>query len=120
MAKFEVAPQIAEILDDYSDEVKAVAIKACNDVAADAVRELKNTSPRRSGGSDHYADGWAKKKLKDGAVVYNKTKPQLTHLLENGFYSVKKKARIDGQSHIKPVEEQEGAALTREVEKNLK
>ncbi len=68
--------QMYEILGNYDKKVEKLLIKECREVASDASEELQKTSPKKSG---EYASGWVSKPLPKGAIVYNDTKPQLTH-----------------------------------------
>lgn len=106
--------QMDEILKTFDAELNENVEQAARKTAQDAAKQLRATSPR--GKSGDYASGWTYKKVpgavgSTGYVVYNSKKPQLTHLLENG-HAVKpspthpgKKSRVEGQTHIKPVEE---------------
>ena len=90
----------------YSDEVAEGIKKAVNDVAKETVRTLKTTSPRDTG---KYARGWTFKvefeSPEDIRVrISNRTKWQLTHLLENGHAKVNG-GRVDGKPHIRPAEQ---------------
>lgn len=122
-----VERQLHDILEDYSLEVVKATNKAEKKVAEDCVQKLKNTSPKRSGRGKHYANGWTKKKGKtsaaiDSYVIYNKTKPQLTHLLENGHIIRNAKGtygRVAPKKHIKPVEEYAADKLPKEIAREL-
>lgn len=125
MAKTDsVALQMADILDDYSRDVKKATNDAIGNTSKQSVQKLKNTSPKRSG---KYARGWATKKerSRDGIVtvtVHNKTDYQLTHLLENGHVIKNAKGeygRYNGIKHIAPVEEWAASELPLEIEKEL-
>lgn len=106
--------QLANVLNKalakYGDEVLEDVEAVTKSVARDAVRELKNTAP--SGGS--YARGWSHKAQKGSTyklseTVYNRTDPQLTHLLEKphdtgggGHYPKK----VDYTGNIAKIEEE--------------
>lgn len=120
--------------DVFSDAVQTVLLKFAEDTAdlvqhtaagvgEDTVKILRDTSPKNSG---LYAKEWRLKKAKNGRngtkiTVYNRSRYQLTHLLEKGH------AKIDGgrtneYPHIKPAEEyaakEFGERIMLEVGKN--
>lgn len=102
----ELEVEIVKELKAYSDEVAEGIKKAVNDVAKETVRTLKTTSPRDTG---KYARGWTFKvefeSPEDIRVrISNRTKWQLTHLLENGHAKVNG-GRVDGKPHIRPAEQ---------------
>lgn len=125
-----VAIQMADILDDYSEDVRKATADAIDVVAKEAVRKLKNTSPKQAGAkhSRRYAEGWTVKRERTGTgipdvTVHNKTNYQLTHLLENGHVIRNGKGeygRTNGIKHIAPVEEWASSELPIEIEKELK
>lgn len=114
-----VSIQMAELLDDYSQEVKDVLDESIKEVSKEAVEKLRNTSPK---GTGKYAKGWTVKKDGAGRVVYNKTDYQLTHLLENG-HVVKNQygtyGRVSGIKHIKPVEDWASSELPIKISRGL-
>ena len=102
----QLAQELAQGLGDYSDLVTAGIKKAVDEVSAEAVEELKSTSPVRTGA---YAKDWTSKKAYEDTrskrkTVYNKGHYQLTHLLENG-YAKRNGGRVAAKEHIKAVEE---------------
>ena len=114
-----LAAEITKQLQTYTTEVEKKVKRAENKVTTQAVNELKQTSPRRSGGDKHYADGWAKKRTDEGIIVYNKTKPGLTHLLEKGH------ALVNGDRsrtfpHIRPAEQKAIREFEEAVKKAIK
>ena len=119
-----VAIQMADILDDYSVEVKRAASNAQDKVAKEAVQKLRNTSPKKTG---DYAKGWRVKRERGRngiptVTVHNKTDYQLTHLLENGHVVRNAKGeygRTNGIKHIAPVEQWAQSELPLEIEKEL-
>ena len=106
MANGSVAVQMAELLDEVNKDVEKSAKTNIQRVAKESVQKLKNTSPSKTG---EYASGWGTKKQGDAdVVVYNRTAPGLTHLLENGHVIRNKKGtygRAPAHKHIKPVED---------------
>ena len=118
--RFTIGEQLADILNEYGREVKAVADKEIAAVAKESVAKLKSTSPRKSGA---YARGWRVKKDRDGsAIVHNATNYQLTHLLENGHIIKNKKGtygRTNGIKHIEPVEQWANGELVQRIETDI-
>ena len=106
MAKGSVAVQMAQLLDEVNKDVEKSAKTNIQRIAKESVQKLKNTSPSKTG---EYASGWGMKKQGDAdVVVYNRTAPGLTHLLENGHVIRNKKGtygRAPAHKHIKPVED---------------
>lgn len=112
---------IMAALSDYRDEVNEGVRKAIKKQANEDVRELKTTSPKKTG---KYAAGWAQKVVENNAstydvVVYNKAKPGLTHLLENGHAKVNG-GFVPGIQHIKPVEEESNDKILEKVEEIIR
>lgn len=85
-----MAGAIRDTLDVYSRDVIAAVEKATAETTAEAVLELKRTSPRRPGpNGGAYAKDWTRSLLEKSRyglkyVVHNKGHYRLTHLLENG------------------------------------
>ena len=108
---------VRDILKEYSVDVTQAAGEAIEEVAKEAVKKLKKTSPRLTG---KYAAGWTcevkKGTVTNSATVYGKknTYP-LAHLLENG-HAKRGGGRVAPIVHIKPVEEW----AVSEVEKRIR
>ena len=111
---------ISNILDEYSIEIQEGITKAAEDVANAGAKELKATSPKRTG---KYSKGWrVNKRSGKGFVhttIYNATNWQLTHLLENG-HTTRKGGRTRSFVHIRPVEEKYVNEYTKDVENIIK
>ena len=122
MAEISLSAQLVKILDDYDKEVHEVAEKEIQSTARAAAKKLRNESPKGSPRRRHYAEGWATKKVDGGIIVYNRTNPQLTHLLENGHIVRNKKGtygRAPAIKHIKPVEEWANNEVVERIEAKL-
>lgn len=107
-----------KLLKQYGNEVNEVCREVIKDVAQETTKQLKATSPVRTG---KYAKGWALKPMKVSGmlteyVVYNKKAPGLTHLLEHG-HGGKSPARA--KPHIKPAEDFSIAELERRIREEL-
>ena len=119
----QLASVLNKALAKYGDEVLEDVETVTKSVARDVVRELKSTAP--SGGS--YARGWSHKAQKGSTyklseTVYNRTDPQLTHLLEKphdtgggGHYPKK----VDYTGNIAKVEEEYTKKYIEEVLEKL-
>lgn len=102
----QLASAIEKELTMYSEAVTEEVKKAVDDVAKEAVAELKQGSPRRTG---KYAADWTKKNMYESTrtkrnTVYNKGHYQLSHLLENG-HAKRGGGRVGARVHIEPIEE---------------
>lgn len=97
--------EVNKMLETYCSEVAEVVDEALPKVGKDAVKQLKQTSPIRTG---DYAKGWTQKvekeRLGSKLTVYNKTRYQLTHLLEKGHAKVGG-GFVSGIPHIKPAQD---------------
>lgn len=108
--------EISSNLSEYSDEVSESIKKEVKKVAKEAVQTLKSTSPRDTG---EYARGWSSKvefeSNEDIRVrIYNKKKPEITHLLENGHAKVNG-GRVEGRPHIRPAVQEAEKKLAGDV-----
>lgn len=112
----DLASAIAEELAAYGEEVADGLKQEVRRVAAETAQTLKATSPRDSG---EYARGWAYRVEfeNDGDIrvrVYNRKKPQLTHLLEHG-HAKQNGGRVEGHPHIGPAEQRAEQKLMKRV-----
>lgn len=123
----DLTKEINKILTDYCKDVDTSVIGVEAEVASDAVKKLKQTSPKKKKGkkAGHYAKSWdIDKKSKTNyaeTIIYNKDY-QLTHLLENGHDIIrngKVVGHADPQPHIKPVEEWVQDEMVKRLEKKL-
>lgn len=97
---------IQEILDEYGDNVTEATKKAVVKVAEIAKKETQAGANVRTG---KYRSGWAVKKdaasrLRTEAIVHNRSRYQLAHLLEKG-HALRGGGRAGAFPHIKPAEE---------------
>ena len=123
VSKNDFSVQLNEVLDSYNKEFKEIVDESTKSTSKESAKKLKETSPRnkRTGGSD-YAEGWKSRKIKSGDyVVYNNSKPQLTHLLEDGHVLVsfgKTRGRVEAIPHIAPVERWANKEFELKIRKN--
>ena len=108
---------MGRILAKYGDDVTEAARRLVKRAGNEARDRLKQTSPKDTG---KYAEGWTTGQYTWTALgaeitVYNSAKPGVAHLLENG-HAKQNGGRAPAKVHIKPVEEEVG----RELEKNIR
>lgn len=112
--------EIKDILDEYSKDIQEGITDDAIKVAKEAVIDLKNTSPNRTGS---YRKGWRVKKDKGNGyincIVHNATDYQLTHLLEKPHLK-RNGGLTTPKVHIAPVEEKSIKQYEREVEQIIK
>lgn len=109
-SKFDFSDVIRSELTRYGTRVQEEVFEVLPEVAEEAVKKLKATSPKRRG---KYARGWAYKadngRLKGGVTIYGKKRETyaVAHLLEKshakrggGRYNPEE----SGTVHIEPVE----------------
>ncbi|MCR5143434.1 MAG: hypothetical protein K6C68_13095 [Ruminococcus sp.] len=116
---------------DFADEVMQELKRYCNGIGeemlaeaqVDAVAaraELKKASPKRTG---TYAKSWRLTKFGGTGrfrfVIYNDVY-QLTYLLEEGFTHHPDMEKVEGQTHIEPIQEELNLSFEKEVERIIK
>ena len=116
--------QLSAILNDYSDELRdevEQAIKTSADTTTKLLRTVADQLHHRTG---EYAKGWTVTKVESTwkgvqAIIYNKSKPGLAHLLNNG-HAKRGGGRVSGDGHIDDVTEFAQENLFNEVEKMIR
>ena len=92
---------------EHADATEEQLFEDVRAAARQARAQLRRTSPRGEG-AKHYAEGWSMRTRRKGdhveAVVYNKDKPGLAHLLEKG-HANRDGGRTPGTEHIRPAYE---------------
>ena len=110
MGNIKVTPEglanaVQKELDTYAKDTSEAVKKAVQDAADSAVKELKSTSPKRTG---KYAKSWRQKKQKESSsgeeITVYAGRYQLTHLLENG-HAKRGGGRVAGIPHLRPAEQ---------------
>ena len=112
----ELAGEIVLAIQAYTEDVSEAIDQAARDTAKAMAKDLRETSPKDTG---EYAKGWAYRKEAPGSYrVYNKKKPQLTHLLEHG-HAKAGGGRVEGIPHIKPAEDRYVPEFEKKVQQIL-
>lgn len=115
----QLADTIKKELDDLEEDTIDKVKKAVQDAADTAVKDLKATSPRRTG---KYAKSWTQRKVKETSsekeIVVHARRYQLTHLLENG-HAKRGGGRVSPRVHIKPVEEKISEELENDIKRKI-
>lgn len=107
-----LADAIVGELEAYNQEVTEQIKIAAKEVAEDCATDTKAKAPK---GTGKYRRGWKTKVAFESeddirVIVYNKTAPQLTHLLEFGHAKVNG-GRVEGKPHIAPAEQKAAKAM---------
>lgn len=115
----EIDKVVMEELDDFAGACVTDIQEAAADAAKWAVKQLKQTSPKRFG---DYAKEWKveKTKLRTGThtTVYNKGLYMLSHLLEYG-HPTGNGGRTTGKAFIKPVETEANKRFESELKRRV-
>lgn len=98
----------------YSEDMLKGIAKIQNKTASEMAKAILADSPSRpKNQGKKYRDGWTVQRAiyknantEVTAVIYNKTKPQLTHLLENDHHAGVDRHIVKGRPHIEPAEQQ--------------
>ena len=115
-----LSDEIMDALEEYREMTDEVVRTAVDTVSKETKKIVQAGSPVQTGG---YQKGWAVKKTsaKAGQVsitVYNRKKPGLTHLLENG-HAKRGGGRVAGQPHIAPAEQYAVSELENKIKRGL-
>ena len=118
----QLAAEIAKELAKYSQEVVEMVNVSSEKVGKEAVKQLKQTSPKKTG---KYAKSWTMTTERavgqpHRRIVHAKAPHyRLTHLLEHGHAKVGG-GRVEGRPHIRPAEEMVIEKFVKEVEEAIK
>lgn len=112
----DLAAEIAYELENFSKEVEDIVSEEIETVGKEMAKELKEVSPKRTGG---YAKGWRiKRESKHKIIVQNSKKPYLTHLLEHG-HAKRNGGRVRAIPHIKPTETKYQEKLAENIKRRI-
>lgn len=123
-----VAEQLSAILEQYARDVSSEVSAIATEVSDSVAKDLKATSPTGDSRKKKYKNGWTVniEKVPGGGVntvVYNKNKPQLTHLLEHGHLISNQHGstgkRAPAIKHIEPAEQRGITKFLAELEIKL-
>lgn len=111
--------EVMKLLNDYGDVITDALAEIVPEVAEETAKELKATSPKKTG---KYAAAWTskveKKRLYVTATVYNDGHAQLTHLLEHG-HPMPHGGRARAIPHIEPAEQKAIQSMEDKVAKAI-
>lgn len=116
----DLAAEIEKLLNEQYDLANKVLDEAAKNASDEAVKELKSSSPKKTG---KYARGWGKTDT-SGTIggkqytVHNKTRYRIAHLLEFGHAKVNG-GRVAAIPHIAPVEQKAMKEFENEVRKGI-
>lgn len=121
----DLSKEINRLLAEYGDECSEAVVEEITAVTREAAKKVRANARakfKRGKGSRHYASGWRAKitKVRGGVdgIVYNSSKPQLAHLLENGHNGPN--GWVSGKEHIAPVNEWAQSEVLKRIEEKLK
>lgn len=117
-----LAKEIADALSEYSREVVEKVDASSEKAGKDAVKRLKQTSPKDTG---EYAKSWTMKTDRlfgqpSKRIIHVKAPHyRLAHLLEFGHAKVGG-GRVEGRPHIRTAEQEVIEQFTKEVEEAIR
>lgn len=122
----DLSAAVADLLEEYGEEVYDHLGDAIEKTAEQAVRDLQAVKKFSDEGhpTGVYSAGWTQEETIRGRtnvvrVVYNQDYPQYAHLLEFG-HANRGGGRTRGYTHINPVNEWVQTAIVQAVEKAVK
>lgn len=102
-------------LEQYASEVQEEVDSAVVRVARRCLAQIRRNSPKKTG---DYRKGWTMKtekgRLNTVALIYNRTRYFLIHLLEFGYQKAAG-GRVEGEPHVEPTEQQAERELLTEI-----
>ena len=111
----ELSEAVQAELEQYAGEVQENVDAAVIRVARRCLKKIRKDSPKRSGA---YRKGWRmqieKGPLSTAAVIYNRTRWFLIHLLEDGHQKAAG-GRVEGTPHVEPAGQQAEKELVDEL-----
>ena len=111
-----VSIEISEAINAFTTEVKAIVAGEAEQIAEDSADKLRISSPKATG---KYAKGWKHQVVRTPAgitaIVYNASRPSLTHILEYGHMKRGGRGRVAAIPHIKKVEIEAAQEFERRV-----
>lgn len=111
---------INDILAEYGDQAREAVELACKDTARETAKELQSAG--KFEGGKEYRKGWTLKveltRTGATAIVYNKAKPGLSHLLEFG-HALRDGGRSTAFNFIAPIDATVGDKLLENIDKRL-
>ena len=117
----DLAKTVTQVLKEYEGATLDAMKKAVDKTSKQAVRDLKASSPKRTGA---YSRDWAAKKRKNtnqwaySKTVYNKTHYRVTHLLEKGHRKVNG-GMVAARPHIAKVEQDAVNELYKQIKEGV-
>lgn len=119
----DLSKAVNQLLEEYGDGIQDTINKVLKDVGKEAVGVIRSKSSAHNH-TGRYMKGWRAEIVNEGygintIVLHNKTDWNLTHLLNNGFESVRHHKRVEGDGHIDDAETIINEMLVKKVEENL-
>lgn len=120
----DISKEIEAAMTEYVEEVGKTTEAVFADVANETAEKVAELSPVSHARGRHYAKGWKVKRIHyvgasvDDFIVYNATKPRLTHLLENGW-TMRNGERHEGTPHISTAQKWAEAIVVRKLKEKL-
>lgn len=112
--------ELQALLKEYGREVQEVVNEEVEAVAKDALKKVKDKSPKKTG---KYKKGWKLKVSKYisscEATIYNDAKPGLVHLLEHGHLKADGTDRTEKYPHVGPAQDWAEVEVVRRVKAKL-